>query len=153
MFVICFIAKVLEMKRTLFLLQMIFCNHLVYCQSVTRDPLPLYELLVEKLPIFLNENIVKWKNLCESDSENKYVEYGILSIDSVKANTIFLSFSYYHEKTIFKESLKNAYGIVWGCGGYSLGLINTIGRYQQISIIISLFVRMNLTFLDVVYGE
>lgn len=83
------------------------------CQIIIKDSLPEYELLLDKLPKFLERNIVNWQGQSEQLSENKYEGFGVLSIDSIGTYDVILNFSYYHEGVVFKECAQKAWGICY----------------------------------------
>ena len=99
------------MKKILLLLLIIFLQLNANGQNIINDSLPQYELFLDKLPKFLEENIGKWKKQIERSSERRNIGFGVLSIDSIGKHVIKLSFSYYYEKFIFKECIQNAWGI------------------------------------------
>ncbi len=101
------------MKKILFLLLISFWQLNSYCQNTIKDSLPEYELLLDKLPNFLERNIVKWQGQSELFSEKKYVGFGVLSIDSIGKYNIILSFSYYNKGVIFKECAQKAWGVYY----------------------------------------
>ena len=83
------------------------------CQNIITDSLPEYDLLLDKLPNFLEVNIAKWKEEIEQCSEKRYIGFGVLFVDSIGKSDVTLTFSYYYEKVIFNECTKNAWGIYY----------------------------------------
>lgn len=98
------------MKRMLFLLLMSIAQLTIQGQIVETDSLPVYDLLLKKLPVFLKNKIRCWRALSNELFE-KENGYGVLFIDSLNTNGGGLRFSYYDEKNVFRECSENAWGI------------------------------------------
>ncbi len=83
------------------------------CQHMVRDSLPLYDLCLDKLPLFLKTKISFW-NL-ENDSSLKIGNscFGTLFVDSVQGNNVVFRFSYYYGTEILKECVDKAWGIYY----------------------------------------
>ena len=63
------------MKKMLFLLLISFWQLNSNCQNTIKDSLPEYELLLDKLPKFLERNIVNWQEQSELFSEKKICRF------------------------------------------------------------------------------